>query len=93
MPEAPAEGVTRISPLEASIGYLTHLRHAWEQAHEGESIAENDLVVPHPRLVRRAFALRPLVDLAPDAGDGESGGLYADNPLAKTQLTRVRDGE
>lgn len=60
---------------------------------EGESVSENDLVVPHPRLVRRAFALRPLIDLAPDAGDSETGAVYADNPLARAQLTCVRDGE
>lgn len=35
------------------------------------------LSVPHPRLRERAFALRPLLDVAPDAVDPELGGAYA----------------
>jgi 2-amino-4-hydroxy-6-hydroxymethyldihydropteridine diphosphokinase len=34
-----------------------------------EIIGEPDLVVPHPRLRERAFALRPLLDLLPDAAE------------------------
>jgi 2-amino-4-hydroxy-6-hydroxymethyldihydropteridine diphosphokinase len=52
---------------------------------EGESIDEADLVVPHPRLKERSFALRPLVDLASDARD-EAGQAYADLDLAKAEL-------
>ncbi len=34
---------------------------------EGVAIDEAGLVVPHPRLAERAFALAPLLDVAPDA--------------------------
>jgi 2-amino-4-hydroxy-6-hydroxymethyldihydropteridine diphosphokinase len=34
------------------------------------------LTVPHPRLVERAFALRPLLDVAPDAVDPRTGALF-----------------
>lgn len=34
---------------------------------EGLTLAEPDLLIPHPRLALRAFALAPLAELAPDA--------------------------
>lgn len=34
---------------------------------DGEAIETPDLVVPHPRLGERAFALAPLLEVAPDA--------------------------
>jgi 2-amino-4-hydroxy-6-hydroxymethyldihydropteridine diphosphokinase len=43
----------------------------------GLKLAEPDLVIPHPRLRLRAFALQPLLDVAPDAVDPGDGVPYA----------------
>jgi len=43
----------------------------------GLTLGEPDLIVPHPRLRERAFALRPLLDVAPDAVDPVDGVTYA----------------
>lgn len=43
---------------------------------EGVVVDTSRLVVPHPRLPLRAFALAPLLDVAPDAGDPRSGARY-----------------
>ena len=44
---------------------------------DGDVVADPDLVVPHPRLHERRFALAPLVEVAPDAAD-PSGRPYRD---------------
>jgi len=43
----------------------------------GLELGEPDLIIPHPRLRQRAFALRPLLDVAPDAVDPVDGVPYA----------------
>jgi 2-amino-4-hydroxy-6-hydroxymethyldihydropteridine diphosphokinase len=43
----------------------------------GLVLSEPDLVIPHPRLRQRAFALRPLVDVAPEAIDPVDGAAYS----------------
>ncbi len=44
----------------------------------GETVSEPGLAVPHPRLRERAFALQPLLDVAPDAVDPVDGAAYRD---------------
>ena len=43
---------------------------------DGVVCSEPGLSVPHPRLRERAFALCPLLDVAPDARDPSDGALY-----------------
>ncbi|KWR91441.1 Hsp70 family protein [Cupriavidus sp. IDO] len=45
--DAPPE-VSRVSPLEASVRYLTHLREAWDQAHPEAPFGEQDVTVTIP---------------------------------------------
>ncbi|WP_437673672.1 2-amino-4-hydroxy-6-hydroxymethyldihydropteridine diphosphokinase [Sorangium sp. So ce131] len=56
---------------------------------EGEPVAEPDLEVPHPRLCERAFALRPLLDVAPDACDPRTAQPYAALPAASAPIRRL----
>lgn len=58
---------------------------------EGEAISEHGLTVPHERLAERPFALRPLVDVAPDATDFGSGERFGDMPAASVFLKRFAD--
>lgn len=41
-------------------------------------VNEPELTVPHPELAKRAFALVPLLDVAPEAREPGSGARYAD---------------
>ncbi|WP_239687688.1 Hsp70 family protein, partial [Burkholderia cenocepacia] len=45
--DAPPE-VARVSPLESSIRYLTHLREAWDHAHPDAPFADQDVTVTIP---------------------------------------------
>lgn len=60
---------------------------------EGEWIDEEGLTVPHARLADRPFAVRPLLDVAPDAVDFRSGRAYATLPAAGVPLRRVADSQ
>ncbi len=44
----------------------------------GLVLSSPSLMVPHPELTRRAFALAPLLDVAPDACEPGSGRRYAE---------------
>jgi 2-amino-4-hydroxy-6-hydroxymethyldihydropteridine diphosphokinase len=56
---------------------------------DGEVVAEAGLEVPHPRLAERAFALRPLLDVAPDAQDPRTGQALSSLPAASAALRRI----
>jgi 2-amino-4-hydroxy-6-hydroxymethyldihydropteridine diphosphokinase len=60
---------------------------------EGEAVSEDGLVVPHPRLAERPFAVRPLLDVAPDAVDFRTGKAYAALPAAEVELRKVAEGK
>ena len=55
----------------------------------GLTLEEPGLRLPHPELVRRPFALVPLLDVLPDARDEVSGASYTEL-LAKLDPTTLR---
>ncbi|MHA4866906.1 Hsp70 family protein [Duganella sp. PWIR1] len=48
LPNDAPEEVTRVSPLQASTRYLSHLRKAWEQAHPDAPFGEQSVTVTIP---------------------------------------------
>jgi len=56
---------------------------------DGLALATDTLTLPHPRLIERAFALGPLLDVAPDALDPTTRRPYAGLPCDRTTLRPV----
>jgi 2-amino-4-hydroxy-6-hydroxymethyldihydropteridine diphosphokinase len=52
-------------------------------------IDEPGLVVPHPRLGERPFALGPLLEVVPEACEPHGGAPYADREVAHRPLRQV----
>lgn len=60
---------------------------------EGEAVDEPGLCVPHARLLERAFALRPLLDVAPDAADPRTNERLSECEIAKAELRTYSGSE
>lgn len=96
---AGSEILKRTLAIERSLGRVRPAPVAWGPRPidldvlwiDGEVIAEPDLDVPHPRLAERPFALRPLLDVAPDARDPRSGERFAAMPAAAAPLRRAAE--
>ena len=56
---------------------------------EGQLVRDPRLVVPHPHMHERAFALLPLLDLLPDARDPLSGAPYAALTIDRTGVRKT----
>lgn len=48
LPTTAPEDVQRISPVDASVRYLEHLREAWNAANSGEPLADQEVVLTVP---------------------------------------------
>lgn len=85
----------RLQRIEETLGRVRVERHGPRTIDldilwiEGETIREPELVIPHAQLAARAFMLRPLLDVASDASDAESGVVFGELPLASAALKRA----
>ena len=96
-PLSPSDLLERLHAVEVSRGRVRYQRWGprtldldllWAR---GLLLVGSDLTVPHPRLAERAFAMIPLVEVAPDAADPADEVLYADRVALIDQggVTRV----
>ncbi|MFO0586404.1 MAG: 2-amino-4-hydroxy-6-hydroxymethyldihydropteridine diphosphokinase [Polyangiaceae bacterium] len=96
---SPREVLSRCLAVERSLGRVRPDPVRWGPRTidvdvlwiEGRTLREPELIVPHPRLVERPFAVQPLVDVAPFATDPISGEAYRDVAAARMPLRRVAD--
>ncbi len=79
---APIALLDALMAIEADLGRVRSIPNAPRTIDldvlwiEGLVLDDPRLVVPHPRLHLRAFALAPLLEVAPDAADPRSGHRY-----------------
>jgi len=86
---APPELLRHLLEIERSHGRIRMGR--WGPRHldldilwiDGFAAHEPGLTVPHARLLERNFALIPLVEVAPDARDPNTGLAYRDSPVTQ----------
>ena len=80
----PMELLSIINKIEAQFGRDRNHEKRWgERALDidillfgNSTVNERDLVIPHPRLKERRFALQPLLELLPDAAESGTGISY-----------------
>jgi 2-amino-4-hydroxy-6-hydroxymethyldihydropteridine diphosphokinase len=71
------DGVERYGPRTIDLDILLY---------GGETLAEPELQIPHPRMMERAFVLVPLAEIAPDLTDG---GVAVEDALARLDRSGV----
>lgn len=93
---APRELLAHLQRVETELGRVREVR--WgprtidlDFLHGGE-VREPDLEVPHPGLRERAFALAPLLDVAPELSDELGPALAALGRPASRAWSEVRTG-
>lgn len=78
----PRELLHSLLAIESSLGRVRHERNGPRAIDldilwiEGVVVKSEELEVPHPRLKERAFALAPMLEVAPGAKDPRTGVEY-----------------
>jgi 2-amino-4-hydroxy-6-hydroxymethyldihydropteridine diphosphokinase len=91
----PRELLDAVKRIEADLGRRASVRWGPRPididilVYADRLIVEPDLVVPHPRMLERAFVLRPLADIDPDLVHPASGERIADL-LSSGGFERIR---
>jgi 2-amino-4-hydroxy-6-hydroxymethyldihydropteridine diphosphokinase len=91
----PRELLDAVKRIEADLGRRASVRWGPRPididvlVYADRLIVEPDLVVPHPRMLERAFVLRPLADIDPDLLHPASGERFADM-LSSGEFERIR---
>ena len=96
----PRELLLEALAIERELGRVRHEAVRWGPRTmdldllwiEGESVREPGLVVPHPRLRERPFAVRPLLDVVPDAVDPDTRERIDTWPASRVPIS-LFDGE
>ncbi len=98
-------GVTGLDPLallsvvkriEASLGRVPSFRNGPRLIdidillYDDRVIATGELIIPHPRMIERAFVLVPLIEIAPELVHPATGQRISDLVPSVTNLREVR---
>lgn len=95
----PTDLLARLLGIERDLGRRRTSGNRWEARTidldvlwiDGLVLATPTLTVPHPRLTERAFALLPLLDVAPEAVDPRTGIPFVrPRPSPEVRRTELR---
>ena len=94
---APIELLDELMAIEADLGRVREIPNGPRTIDldvlwiDGLAVNEPRLVVPHPRVHLRAFALAPMLEVAPGATDPRSGQPYVvpDDPGVRVLADRL----
>ncbi len=98
----PLDLLEEVQGIEAELGRVRTFKNAPRTIDidillYGDEVLETEsLVVPHPRMMERAFVLRPLAEIAPDLRDPRTGERIADRlarPDGFERIERLGSGE
>jgi 2-amino-4-hydroxy-6-hydroxymethyldihydropteridine diphosphokinase len=91
----PAALLAAVKEIERELGRQPSFRNAPRVIdldlllYDGQTISTPDLTIPHPRLLERAFVLRPLVEIGPELRHPGTNRKLSDHLAEATGLERA----